>query len=70
VEYDDKCWPKVLLGWKSWRDEGLTQHRNWWPDLYCDACQQQNIELDPEVLSHNTSYKQVHADLKNLSASA
>ena len=70
VEYGDKCWSKVLMGWKSWRDEGLTQHRNWWPDLYRDACQQQGIEPDPEVLAYNTSYEQVRADLKNLSASA
>ncbi len=70
VEYGDKCWSKVLMGWKSWRDEGLTQHRNWWPDLYCDACQQSGIEPDPEVLAYNTSYEQVRADLKNLSASA
>jgi hypothetical protein len=70
VEYGDKCWSKVLMGWKSWRDEGLTQHRNWWPDLYRDACKQQNIEPDPEVLAYNTSYEQVRADLKNLSASA
>lgn len=70
VEYGDKCWSKVLMGWKSWRDEGLTQHRNWWPDLYRDYCKQQNIEPDPEVLAYNTSYEQVRADLKNLSASA
>ncbi len=70
VEYGDKSWSKVLMGWKSWRDEGLTQHRNWWPDLYRDACQQSGIEPDPEVLAYNTSYEQVRADLKNLSASA
>jgi hypothetical protein len=58
------------MGWKSWRDEGLTQHRNWWPDLYRDACKQQNIQPDPEVLAYNTSYEQVRADLKNLSTSA
>ena len=55
---------------RNWRDEGLTQHRNGWPDLYHDACQQQGIEPDPEVLAYNTSYEQVRADLKNLSASA
>jgi hypothetical protein len=70
VEYGDKCWSKVLMGWKSWRDEGVTQHRNWWPDLYRDYCKQQNIEPDPEVLAYNTTYEQVRADLKNLSASA
>ena len=70
VEYGDRCWSKVLMGWKQWRDEGLTQHRNWWPDCYRDACQTANTQPDPEVLAYNTSYEQVRADLKNLSASA
>jgi hypothetical protein len=70
VEYGDKCWSKVLMGWRQWRDEGLTAHRNWWPDLYQDACKNWGIEPDPDVLAYNTSYEQVRADLKNLSASA
>ena len=70
VAYGDKCWSKVLMGWKQWRDEGLTQHRNWWPDCYKDACKNWGIQPDAEVLSYNTSYEQVRADLKNLSASA
>ncbi len=70
VEYGDKCWSKVLMGWRQWRDEGLTAHRNWWPDLYKDACKNWGVEPDPEVLAYNTSYEQVRADLKNLSASA
>ncbi|MBA4147098.1 MAG: hypothetical protein H0X66_03210 [Verrucomicrobia bacterium] len=70
VEYGDKCWSKVLMGWKQWRDEGLTEHRNWWPDCYQDACTNWGITPDPEVLAYNTSYEQVRADLKNLSASA
>jgi len=70
VEYGDRCWSKVLSGWKQWRDEGLTQHRNWWPDCYRDACKNWNIQPDPQVLAYNTSYEQVRADLKNLSASA
>lgn len=70
VEYGDKCWSKVLMGWKQWRDEGLTEHRNWWPDCYKDACANWGVTPDPEVLAYSTSYEQVRADLKNLSASA
>lgn len=70
VDYGDECWSKVLMGWTTWRDEGLTQHRNWWPDLYTAACQTWGIEPDPKVLSYNISYETVRADLKNLSASA
>lgn len=69
VAYGDKCWSKVLAGWRQWRDEGLTQHRNWWPDCYRAACQSAGVEPDPKALAYATTYEQVRADLKNVSAS-
>jgi hypothetical protein len=70
VRYGDDCWSKVLMGWGQWRDEGLTQHRNWWPDVYRQACQSWGIEPDPQVLAYNTTYETVRADLKELTGSA
>jgi hypothetical protein len=70
VQYGDVCWSKVLMGWEEWRARGLTTHRNWWPDLYREACQKWGVEPDPNVLAYDTSYREVRADLKNLSASA
>jgi hypothetical protein len=70
IQYGDDCWSKVLMGWEEWRQRGLTDHRNWWPDLYRDACEKWGIQPDPRVLAYNTSYQKVRADLKNLSASA
>ncbi|MGA2749164.1 MAG: hypothetical protein ABSG59_10340 [Verrucomicrobiota bacterium] len=70
VSYGDKCWSKVLVGWRQWREEGLTGHRNWWPDCYRQACESGGVEPDPKVLAYNTTYEQVRADLKDLSASA
>jgi hypothetical protein len=70
VEYGDRCWSKVLMGWREWRDKGLTKHRNWWPELYDAACKHWGIEPDPQVKAYHTTYEQVRADLKNLSASA
>lgn len=70
VRYGDECWSRVLMGWKSWRDEGLTQHRNWWPDLYREACKHWQVQPDPEVLKFNTTYETVRADLKAVSGSA
>jgi hypothetical protein len=67
--FGDACWSKVLMGWSSWRDKGLTQHRNWWPDLYREACKRWGIEPDPEVLAFNTSYEKTRADLKDLAVS-
>jgi hypothetical protein len=70
IAYGDKCWSKVLVGWRQWRDDGLTQHRNWWPDCYRAACENRGVNPDPAVLAYNTSYEQLRADLKNVSASA
>ncbi len=69
IDYGDQCWSKVLVGWRQWRDEGMTQHRNWWPDCYRAACQAAVVEPDPKVLAYSTTYEQVRADLKNVSAS-
>ncbi len=70
VRYGDECWSKVLMGWRQWRDEGLTQHRNWWPDVYREACERWGIKPDPQVLAYDTSYETVRADLKELTGSA
>jgi hypothetical protein len=43
VEWGDRAWSKVLIGWRQWKDEGLTEHRNWWPDVYRDYCRGSGI---------------------------
>ena len=70
TRYGDECWSRVLMGWNDWRNQGLTQHRNWWPDVYSQACARWGIKPDPEVLAYSTSYEAVRADLKTISASA
>ena len=70
VDYGDQCWSKVLMNWESWRTEGKTQHRNWWPAVYTAACQTWKVAPDPAVLAYNTSYETLRADLKNISSSA
>jgi hypothetical protein len=70
VRYGDECWSRVLMNWENWRQPGLTQHRNWWPDLYRDACQRWGIAPDPAVLAYSTTYQTVRADLKELTGSA
>ncbi|HKS36458.1 MAG TPA: hypothetical protein VJW76_04660, partial [Verrucomicrobiae bacterium] len=69
VQYGDKCWSRVLMDWNQWRVDGLTQHRNWWSDVYRDACRTWGVEPDPNVLNYSTTYEQVRADLKTISAS-
>jgi hypothetical protein len=69
TQYGDQCWSKVLMDWGAWKKQGLTQHRNWWPDVYREACKAWGIEPDPEVLAYQTTYEAVRADLKTISAS-
>ena len=47
-----------------WKEEGLTEHENWWPDLYRAACAQWGIEPDPRVLAFATSYEEIRPDMK------
>ncbi|MBM3838744.1 MAG: hypothetical protein FJ398_12425 [Verrucomicrobia bacterium] len=69
VRYGDECWSRVLMNWAKWREDGLTQHRNWWPEIYRAACERWEIQPDPEVLAYSTTYEAVRADLKTISAS-
>src|SRR5688572_1535317 len=70
IRYGDQCWSKVLMGWREWRDQGLTEHHNWWPEAYRDACKAWGVEPDPKILAFNTTYEQVRADLKAITGSA
>jgi hypothetical protein len=69
VHYGDECWSKVLADWQSWKDAGLTGHRNWWPDLYRAYCRHKGIEPDPKVLAYDTTYEGKRADLKQVAVS-
>ena len=69
IAYGDQCWSKILVGWKKWKDDGLTEHRNWWPDLYRAYCRQQGIEPDPAMLAYNIDYDNKRADLKHVATS-
>ena len=33
-----QCWSKILSNWAEVRDKGLTEHANWWPAIYLQAC--------------------------------
>ena len=66
VAYGDECWSRVMMDWNAWRNEGRTQHRNWWPDLYRAWCQRRGIEPDPSVLAFATNYESQRADLKQV----
>jgi hypothetical protein len=69
VQFGDECWSRVLMDWNAWRKQGLTEHRNWWPEVYRQACENRGVEPDPKALAYDTTYEQVRADLKNIAVS-
>jgi hypothetical protein len=66
MAYGDKAWSKILVDWKKWKEDGLTEHRNWWPEVYQAACLHWGIEPDPALLAYNTTYESTRADLKEV----
>jgi hypothetical protein len=70
LSYGDQCWSKILMGWQSWKDQGLTRHRNWWPAVYAEACRNWGIEPDAKVMAFAETYESTRADLKPVAGPA
>ncbi len=66
MAYGDKCWTRVLSKWQEYQDQGLTEHRNWWPELYTKVCSQRGTIPDPETLAFSQTYQEQRADLETL----
>lgn len=66
LEYGDRCWSKVLSHWREYREQGLTEHRNWWPELYRTACHRWGTEPDPVAMAFCETYEDSRADLKKI----
>ena len=64
LAYGDECWSRVLSNWAEVRDRGLTEHANWWPAIYLQACRSWGIEPDPAVLGFDETYEGQRADLR------
>ena len=66
LAFGDRSWSSTLSDWKKWKDDGLTEHRNWWPEIYQAACRHWHIEPDPHLLQYSASYENTRPDLKEL----
>ena len=64
--YGNACWDKVVSDWEQWKEDGLTEHHNWWPDLYMEVCRNRGEEPDPRVLAYDCSYAETRADLQKI----
>src|SRR5262245_24835882 len=70
LAYGDECWSKILSNWHTVRDQGLTNHANWWPAIYRQACEAWGEKPDPQVLAYSTTYEGKRADLKEVGVGA
>ena len=66
LKYGDECWSRVLSHWRTYREQGLTEHRNWWPELYQQACANWRVTPDPAAFAYNKTYEDSRADLQKL----
>jgi len=66
LEYGDKAWTAVLSNWATVKEQGLTDHANWWPTIYSQACAAEGVAPDPEVLAFATTYEGTRADLQRV----
>jgi hypothetical protein len=66
VAYGDKVWSTVLMDWNKWKEDGLTEHRNWWPEVYRAACRHWKTDPDPQLLLYSANYENSRADLKQV----
>lgn len=60
----------VLSNWQAVKDQGLTQHANWWPDVNVQACTAWGEQPNATVLAFAETYQDARADLKGVTGSA
>ncbi len=66
LDFGDAAWSKILSNWATVKAKGLTDHANWWPDVYRMACAAEGVEPDPAVLAFDETYEGKRADLKEV----
>jgi hypothetical protein len=68
LEFGDQAWSKVLSNWATVKAQGLTNHENWWPAVYTQACAAEGVAPDPVVLAFDETYEGKRADLQRIAA--
>lgn len=66
LQFGDKSWSRALTDWKNWQEQGLTDHANWWPAVYEQACRQWGVAPDPALLAYNKTYENTRPDMKTV----
>jgi hypothetical protein len=68
AEFGERVKAKVSAAYRAFRREGLTQHRNWWPDLYRAYCDARGQTPDPTALGFATPYDESRAAVQEVGA--
>lgn len=68
LKYGDAAWSKILSNWTTVKDQGLTQHENWWPAVYTQACAAAGETPDPKILGYSETYEGKRADVHRIPA--
>jgi hypothetical protein len=66
LDYGDNAWSKILSNWTTVKQQGLTQHENWWPAIYDQACAAAGETPDPKVRAFAETYEGKRADLQRV----
>jgi hypothetical protein len=69
LDYGDRCWSRILSNWQTVKEQGLTEHANWWPAVYAQACEKWGEPPDARALAFATTYEGTRADLKEVATS-
>jgi hypothetical protein len=68
LDFGDEAWSKILSNWQSVKAKGLTEHANWWPAVYDQACAAAKEPPDPAVRAFAVTYDNSRADLQRIAA--
>lgn len=66
LNYGDVAWSKILSNWAAVKEQGLTEHENWWPGVYEEYCQSLGEQPHPAALAFAESYEGKRADLQRV----
>lgn len=66
LDFGDVAWSKILSNWQTVKEQGLTQHENWWPAVYTMACAAEGASPDADILAFSETYEGKRADLKDV----
>ena len=66
LDFGDKAWAKITSNWASVKEQGLTEHENWWPAIYLQACVAAGVEPDAKVMAYAETYDGLRADRKSV----